>query len=118
MVAETYRDSEKGKVQGFHDFVLFGTVAFASLMSGKVYNAWGWEMLNWVIFPVVLLCFAALGALALRVGGWRHRPGPGAPCRSRRAAILRVEFAFFSPVRLPLNRLGKPTTPNSGRKTG
>jgi len=66
MVAETYTDSEKGKVQGFHDFVLFGLVAFASLMSGKVYNAWGWEMLNWVIFPVVLSCLAALTVLALR----------------------------------------------------
>ena len=27
MVAETYSDAEKGKVQGFHDFVLFGVVA-------------------------------------------------------------------------------------------
>ena len=39
MVADTYRPSEKGKVQGLHDFVLFGSVAFASLMSGAVYNA-------------------------------------------------------------------------------
>src|SRR5690606_22997871 len=53
MVAETYRPSEKGKVQGFHDFVLFGTVAVASFMSGVVYNAWGWEMLNYILFPVV-----------------------------------------------------------------
>ena len=66
MVAETYAESEKGKVQGFHDFVLFGSVAFASLMSGNVYNAWGWDMLNWVIFPVVLACLAALVVLALR----------------------------------------------------
>lgn len=67
MVAETYSESEKGKVQGFHDFVLFSSVALASLLSGKVYNGWGWEMLNWVVFPVVLVCFAALVALALRV---------------------------------------------------
>ncbi|OHV87963.1 MFS transporter [Mesorhizobium sp. ORS 3428] len=65
MVAASYRPSEKGKVQGFHDFVLFGSVAFASLMSGAVYNAWGWTMLNWVVFPVVVLCFLALGALKL-----------------------------------------------------
>ena len=65
MVAASYRPSEKGKVQGFHDFVLFGSVAFASLMSGAVYNAWGWTMLNWVVFPVVALCFLALGALKL-----------------------------------------------------
>ncbi|CAN7699767.1 MFS transporter [Mesorhizobium sp. LjNodule214] len=65
MVADSYRPSEKGKVQGFHDFVLFGSVAFASLMSGAVYNAWGWEMLNWIVFPVTALCFVALGALKL-----------------------------------------------------
>ncbi|MBS3649614.1 MFS transporter [Pseudaminobacter sp. 19-2017] len=65
MVAETYTPSEKGKVQGLHDLILFGSVAFGSLMSGAVYNAWGWEMLNWIIFPVVLLCLGALGLLAL-----------------------------------------------------
>lgn len=65
MVAETYRSAEKNKVQGFHDFVLFSSVAFASLMSGQVYNAWGWDMLNWIIFPVTLLCLVALGLLAV-----------------------------------------------------
>ncbi|MDX8525696.1 MFS transporter [Mesorhizobium sp. MSK_1335] len=65
MVAASYHPSEKGKVQGFHDFVLFGSVAFASLMSGAIYNAWGWTMLNWIVFPVVVLCFVALGTLKL-----------------------------------------------------
>jgi MFS family permease len=65
IVAESYRPAEKNKVQGFHDFVLFSSVAFASLMSGQVYNAWGWEMLNWVIFPVTVLCLVALAALAV-----------------------------------------------------
>ncbi|PSM17040.1 MFS transporter [Nitratireductor sp. StC3] len=65
MVSETYTDAEKGKVQGVHDFLLFGSVAFASLMSGQVYNAWGWDMLNWIIFPVVFVCIAALVVLGL-----------------------------------------------------
>ncbi|MER9169729.1 MFS transporter [Mesorhizobium australicum] len=65
MVAASYHPSEKGKVQGFHDFVLFGSVACASLMSGMVYNAWGWMMLNWMILPVAALCFVALGALKI-----------------------------------------------------
>ncbi len=60
LVAETYHPSEKGRAQGFHDFVLFGSVAFASLMSGKVYNAYGWDMLNWVVFPVTAICLVAL----------------------------------------------------------
>ncbi|KUM28486.1 MFS transporter [Mesorhizobium loti] len=65
MVAASYRPSEKGKVQGFHDFVLFGSVALASLSSGVVYNAWGWTMLNWLVFPVIALCFVALGTLKI-----------------------------------------------------
>lgn len=66
LVAETYEPAEKGKVQGFHDFVLFSSVAFASLMSGRVYNAHGWEMLNWVVFPVTIICLGALGLLVVR----------------------------------------------------
>lgn len=60
IITECYRLSERNKVQGFHDFVLFTLVAFASLMSGQVYNAWGWEMLNWLIFPVTAMCLVAL----------------------------------------------------------
>jgi len=64
MIADCYRPSEKGKVQGVHDLVLFGTVAIASLASGQIYNAWGWEALNWLVFPVTLVCLLALGLLA------------------------------------------------------
>ena len=64
IVAECYEPEEKGKVQGFHDFVLFSSVAFASLMSGAVYNFWGWDMLAWILFPLSGLC---LFMLALQV---------------------------------------------------
>lgn len=63
MLIETYRPSEKNKVQGLHDFLLFSTVAFASLMAGFTLNAFGWEMLNWVVFPVVAFCLVLLGLL-------------------------------------------------------
>ena len=52
-------------MQGFHDFVLFGTVALASLMSGAVYNAFGWSALNWVALPATLLCVLALSLLPM-----------------------------------------------------
>ncbi len=71
MVADTYRPSEKGRAQGFHDFVLFGSVALASLSSGIVYNAFGWDMLNWVVFPVAIACLLALAGLWL---AGRRRP--------------------------------------------
>src|SRR5690606_11600653 len=65
IIAGTYRPSEQGKVLGVHDFILFGTVALASFLSGVVYDRWGWEALNWVTFPVVLLCVAGLVFLRL-----------------------------------------------------
>jgi predicted MFS family arabinose efflux permease len=65
MVTMTYRPSEKNKVQGFHDVTLFGIVAFSSLMSGKVLNAWGWDALNSLFWPVALFCLLALGTQVL-----------------------------------------------------
>jgi MFS family permease len=65
LFTETYRLSEKGKVQGFHDFVLFGSVALSSLFAGKVLNSFGWNTVNGIIFPVVLICLAALAVLTL-----------------------------------------------------
>lgn len=64
LFTETYRLSEKGKVQGFHDFVLFGTVALSSLFAGKILDQYGWNTVNIIVFPVVLIC---LGALAVQV---------------------------------------------------
>lgn len=65
MVAESYRPAEKAKVQEFHDFVLFGSVAMASLMAGAIYNAFGWSMLNWIAVPAVIVCLVGLVALPL-----------------------------------------------------
>lgn len=64
MVTETYRPEEKGKAQGANDFILFGTVAFASFASGQLLNAWGWGTVNAIVFPVVLVSLGALVWLA------------------------------------------------------
>ncbi len=63
MVTDTYRPEEKAKAQGANDFILFGTVAFASLMSGQTLNAFGWSGVNLVVFPVTAICLIALAAL-------------------------------------------------------
>jgi len=60
MVTSCYRPSEKNKVQGFHDVVLFTVVAGASLASGQMLNAYGWNALNLAIWPVTLVCLALL----------------------------------------------------------
>jgi MFS family permease len=63
IVAQCYAPEEKGRAQGFHDFVLFSSVAFASLMSGTVYNHWGWDVLVRIILPVALLGILGIGSL-------------------------------------------------------
>ncbi|MBP0616035.1 MFS transporter [Jiella mangrovi] len=68
MVAETHRPSEKNKTQGFNDLVLFTTVAFSSYMSGRVFNASGWDTMNVVAVPIVLVCLAAILLEARRAG--------------------------------------------------
>ncbi|MEX6508562.1 MFS transporter [Jiella sp. M17.18] len=69
MVADTHRASEKNKTQGFHDLILFSSVALASFMSGRTFVTAGWETMNFVVFPIVILCFAAL---VLQGGGFRN----------------------------------------------
>lgn len=73
MVADCYRPSEKNKVEGFHDFLLFSIVSFGSLMSGRVYNAYGWEMLNWIIFPIAGLSLLLLALNAARTAAAQSR---------------------------------------------
>jgi MFS family permease len=52
IVASSYRPHEADKVQGFHDIILFGTVALASFSSGKVFTAYGWQAINMMFWPV------------------------------------------------------------------
>lgn len=66
MVAECYQPSEKNKVEGLHDFLLFSIVAVGSLMSGRIYNSFGWDMLNWIVFPVAGISLALLALNAMR----------------------------------------------------
>ncbi len=66
MLTETYNEAERSKTQGVNDFLLFGSVAFASLMAGQTLNAFGWYILNWFVFPVVMICLIALVWLRLK----------------------------------------------------
>lgn len=56
IVSSSYRPHEADKVQGFHDIILFGTVALSSFSSGQVFTAWGWSVMNLVIWPVAGFC--------------------------------------------------------------
>jgi MFS family permease len=65
MLTETYRPEERGKVQGLNDFLIFGSVAAASFASGSLFTSVGWTWINYLIFPVVGICLAAVGTGAI-----------------------------------------------------
>ena len=60
MVTSSYEPQDKNKAQGLNDLVVFGFVAFSSLMAGISFNAFGWEFLNLIVFPVTLICLVGL----------------------------------------------------------
>ena len=60
MVTQCHRPAERNKVQAFNDFLVFGSMAMSSFSSGQLLAAFGWEVLNAVIFPGVLIAAALL----------------------------------------------------------
>lgn len=60
IIASSYRPSEADKVQGFHDIVLFSVVALTSIGSGIVYNQWGWDAMNMLVWPIIFICLPLL----------------------------------------------------------
>ena len=77
LLTETYRPSEKGKVQGHNDFLIVGVVVIASFASGGLLQRFGWEGVNVAALPFLLGIAALIAGFALRR---RMRPslaGPG-----------------------------------------
>ena len=55
LVLECHRPEEKSRVQSFNDFIVFGMVAFGSLLSGSVLTAYGWSTVLWLSFVPLAL---------------------------------------------------------------
>lgn len=63
MVLECHRPEEKARVQSLNDFIVFGTMAFGSFLSGGLLSAYGWNSVLWLSFaPLVLAAIALLVA--------------------------------------------------------
>ncbi len=57
LVLECYRPSEVNKVQAASDFSVFATVGVASFASGIILNSFGWEAVQYAVFPLVAVVF-------------------------------------------------------------
>jgi MFS family permease len=64
LLSTAYRPDEASKVQGLNEQVVFGVMALASILSGVLLNAIGWQSINVLAIPV-----ATLAILTLAWGG-------------------------------------------------
>jgi MFS family permease len=65
LLTTTYRQSERAKVQGAHDFLCYSVTAMTSGVSGVVLAVAGWEYVNLLALPLILVVIAAVAWLYL-----------------------------------------------------
>ena len=65
LLTECHAPSERGKVQGANDLAIFIAMAASSLSSGLLFTLHGWELMNKLAVPILLLAGAAMLWLAL-----------------------------------------------------
>ena len=53
-------------MQAFNDFLIFGSMGLSSFSSGQLLADFGWNAVNAVIFPTVLVAAALLAWHSLR----------------------------------------------------
>ncbi len=77
LVTKTYRPEEKERVQGMNDFLVFGVVAFSSLMAGLLLAYGGWKTVVIVVLPVSVITLIGLGwqTRKTRLAGGRPKQG-------------------------------------------
>jgi MFS family permease len=66
LLTEVHTPAEKAKVQGANDMAIFITMAISSASSGWLFNARGWELMNYGAIPFLLLTGAAILVLRQR----------------------------------------------------
>lgn len=60
MLATTYTPAERFRAQGFNDLAVFGSQAVASLLAGTAIETLGWETLNLVALPLLIVVLVIL----------------------------------------------------------
>ena len=66
LITTTYHQCERAKTQALNDFVVFTTVAVASLSAGSLQHHFGWEIVNIGVLPLLLIMLLALIWLKLK----------------------------------------------------
>jgi MFS family permease len=64
LLTEVYKPTERAKTQATHDFLMLTFVAFATFLSGRLLNDWGWASVNYT--GLALIGVALVAVLYLR----------------------------------------------------
>ena len=65
LLTRVHTASERAKVQGTNDLIVFTGMAFSSLFSGTLYHFLGWQWVNYAAIPIIGLILVAVICLAL-----------------------------------------------------
>jgi len=60
LLTETYKPSERAKTQAFNEFLVFTTVALASLSAGGLQHLYGWKMVNIGVTPLLTIILVSV----------------------------------------------------------
>jgi len=60
MVLECHAPSERARVQSLNDFVVFGTMAVGSFLSGSLLTSYGWNTVLWLSFAPLAVAIVAV----------------------------------------------------------
>ncbi len=65
LLTETYRPEERSRVQGFNDFIVFAVVTLSSLSAGALQHYYGWQKVNLLAIPMILVILTSIIRLFL-----------------------------------------------------
>lgn len=60
LLTETYAPHEQARAQGFNDFVVFSTVAMATLSAGALHHLLGWRWVNLAVVPLLVIVVVSI----------------------------------------------------------
>lgn len=60
LLTETYSQSERFKTQALNDFLVFSMVSAASLSAGILHHKLGWQFVNYMAIPALIIIFISL----------------------------------------------------------
>ncbi|MFQ5995204.1 MAG: MFS transporter [Acidiferrobacterales bacterium] len=66
LLTDVYNASERAKVQGINDLLVFGTVTLSATTSGLLHYSLGWAVVNVGVMPLLLLCLFMTYRLRVR----------------------------------------------------